>query len=1099
MVAVAVVALAAGIWFLRAPLAGAVLRAVLADYGVRASFQLIQFDFSSATLNNLVVGDAARPDFKAPLAEAHWRWRGLQPELQSVRILRPELRLNIDRTGRLSAGALNDFRARSGSGRRPSIPRIRLDIEDGAALIDAPFGQLRADFEAGGVIGRDFSALARIAETSRPGADYALEAGAAELSVRSRGDRLRLHLTAGADALTWSSAQIAEPHLDFNAEAPLDLGTVAGEAAWQALTIRSPDIDADGLAGALGGRAAISESSFSTAGWSLEGRVNLGHGRWQTRTLRTGQLNARLEGNAARGSGAWSLNAAHFDGFSLRSASPSASGQISFDGPGAIQAETQIALGATTLDADAQDQIRRAIPNAGGSPIGPTLAQLESALDRGADRFDLTVPLSLVTRDGATRLTITQPIEARAATGAIVRASPLREDTPSLAMQWPGGALHGAAALDLDGGGLAAASILLDSIDWSPNAPFEAEGTLAIRQWRAGEARIAADEIGLALIVQPDGRGRVDLTGPLNVTGPVGDGQVRDMITDLDLAIQFGAGWRVTPNRGCLPVRLAALDAVGLSFQGGAFGLCAGPSGALAATDANGRWSEGFVIENLALSGRMSGPEAQPARLSATRVVGRFSGGGDDIHLAIEASAPSLSVEMSAERTIAVLGQSLTADTRFGNGAWRTDGAFNLGRLDDPGLPGEITAIQGKWSAAPEDNRVVVRVAAAEAALTARAAGPEDERPLFNPMRLIDIDATMADGEINADGALVLSERTRDLAQFTAQHRISEGVGGARFVAEAISFGPDLQPYEITELARGVVENVRGPAAGIANIVWDDDGVRASGSVTLNGVSLAMATIPVIENVRGEIVFDDLLKLTTPPGQAVTVGVVNPGIAVSNGRVRFQLLGDLRVAVEQAEFDFASGILALDPTTIVLGADEARVRLLLRDVDAATLLAQLNIPDLNATGTIEGSFPLLLARNTAYVENGELYAAPGGGVIQYVGNAGEGATGMSRVAFDALRNFSYEDLRITLNGDISGEVVSAIHFTGENTGRPVDITEIANIPGVGQVTARGVPFVFNVNVTAPFRRLAQTAAGFTNPGDIIGGAINSPPPEDEDQ
>jgi hypothetical protein len=266
--------------------------------------------------------------------------------------------------------------------------------------------------------------------------------------------------------------------------------------------------------------------------------------------------------------------------------------------------------------------------------------------------------------------------------------------------------------------------------------------------------------------------------------------------------------------------------------------------------------------------------------------------------------------------------------------------------------------------------------------------------------------------------------------------------------------------------------------------------------VRLEGVSLAMSTIPIIENVRGEVVFDDLFALTTPPGQQVSVGLVNPGIAVENGRLRFQLLGAQRVAVESAEFDFASGILALDPTIITLGADEANVRLLLRDLDAARLLSTLNFPDLHATGTIEGSFPLRLARNTAFVTNGELYAAPGGGTIQYVGTAGESATGAARVAFDALRSFDYDKLRITLNGDISGEVVSSISFTGENSGRPVDLTELAPIPGVSRVTARGVPFAFNVTVTAPFRRLAQTAAGFANPRDIISDVMVTQTPPD---
>jgi hypothetical protein len=191
------------------------------------------------------------------------------------------------------------------------------------------------------------------------------------------------------------------------------------------------------------------------------------------------------------------------------------------------------------------------------------------------------------------------------------------------------------------------------------------------------------------------------------------------------------------------------------------------------------------------------------------------------------------------------------------------------------------------------------------------------------------------------------------------------------------------------------------------------------------------------------------------------------------------------------------------PTTITLGADETRFELRLRDVDAAALLATLNIPDLAATGRVEGEFPLLLTRRTAFIENGELRAQPGGGIISYTGNAGQSATGPARIAFDALRSFNYDDLTLTLNGDLNGEVISSIVFSGENSGRPVDLGPIAPIPGVGRVTVRGVPFDFNVRVTAPFRRLAQTAASITNPGSLINQARDqdqdAAPPEPVDQ
>jgi hypothetical protein len=160
----------------------------------------------------------------------------------------------------------------------------------------------------------------------------------------------------------------------------------------------------------------------------------------------------------------------------------------------------------------------------------------------------------------------------------------------------------------------------------------------------------------------------------------------------------------------------------------------------------------------------------------------------------------------------------------------------------------------------------------------------------------------------------------------------------------------------------------------------------------------------------------------------------------------------------------------------------------LSDVDAASLIATLNVPDLAATGRLEGSFPLRLTARTAFVENGELHALPGGGRLAYTGNAGQDATGVTRIAFDALRGFDYDVLSLKLNGDISGDVLTEIEFSGENSGRPVDLGPV--IPGLGNVAVRGVPFDFNVRITAPFRRLAQTAASITDPGALLNRATH---------
>ena len=103
---------------------------------------------------------------------------------------------------------------------------------------------------------------------------------------------------------------------------------------------------------------------------------------------------------------------------------------------------------------------------------------------------------------------------------------------------------------------------------------------------------------------------------------------------------------------------------------------------------------------------------------------------------------------------------------------------FAEGTLADPALPGSVSTIAGAWSAVPEDGRPVLRVSAGEALLTANRPATDAERPLFNPLRLASVDAVLRRGLIDASGAILLDERSRQLAQFTAHHDVDAG-GGA--------------------------------------------------------------------------------------------------------------------------------------------------------------------------------------------------------------------------------------------------------------------------------------------------------------------------------
>ena len=216
------------------------------------------------------------------------------------------------------------------------------------------------------------------------------------------------------------------------------------------------------------------------------------------------------------------------------------------------------------------------------------------------------------------------------------------------------------------------------------------------------------------------------------------------------------------------------------------------------------------------------------------------------------------------------------------------------------------------------------------------------------------------------------------------------------------------------------------------------------------------------------------------------MGEINPGVAVRDGTVRFQLKRDGVIALESAQFPFARGKLSVQPALVTIGAAETRYALELTDVDVAQLIRDLDFKDLTATGRVQGVFPLIVTPTGARIENGLLTAAPGGGEIAYTGQAAQSvSSGPGQVAFDALRSFRYDNLALELNGDLDGEIVTGIRFQGVNN---APLTAASLVPGLRTMGATGLPFRFNVTVRAPFKDLAEGANRVINPLKAIDAA-----------
>jgi len=597
---------------------------------------------------------------------------------------------------------------------------------------------------------------------------------------------------------------------------------------------------------------------------------------------------------------------------------------------------------------------------------------------------------------------------------------------------------------------------------------------------------------------------------------------LRDLRAPLKIDATWGGGYRVVLRDGCTPIEEGAIGIPGHILQGRRISLCPGANGVLMGEDAAGRMLGGFSVDGATFNGRTDDSTRKPVSLAAQRIEGRFVGTSADSHLEISAINPAYAIDFAPDRRIRFAGALLTARTERGG---RVGGALTGGVFEDPTIPANVSEIAARWTSGSEGGRNVVRLIDGVATLsdkkpldgapvvtaapqtaevtpdTARAMTAAAETtvrpawiPRFNPVRVGDLDATLIGSEIDATGVVDLIKGDRRLATLTVHHDMKTGEGVADIDNPALVFDRKLDLYEITELVRDTVYGVTGPVALDLRATWNNEGMTTGGHVILKDVNFAAAALGPVTGVSGNIAFNDLALMTTPPGQTLTVKRLNPGVVVEDGVINFQLLGADRVRMESAAWPFAGGRLSVDPQDVIIGDDDFRMTLSLRDVDVARFLQQLELKDLTATGTVEGSFPLIFNRDGGAIDGmGTLRAAPGGGTISYTGNAGLGLVGAPQIAFEALRSFRYDDLVLELAGKLDGELVSAIRFNGTNQ-EPVDVTTGAvatAIPGLGRIRATGLPFRFTVSVRAPFRQLMQTSDGINDARPLVDEAIRN--------
>ncbi|WP_420138715.1 intermembrane phospholipid transport protein YdbH family protein, partial [Sphingomonas sp.] len=682
--------------------------------------------------------------------------------------------------------------------------------------------------------------------------------------------------------------------------------------------------------------------------------------------------------------------------------------------------------------------------SADGTPAGPAVTRAVAAAARLLRRSDATLDLDLLGRTG-------KPIEVR-----LHRVTLLGENGARLeaiergGLSWTAAGLHSDANITTSGGDLPTLALRLRQT--KAGAPLTGEAV--IQSYRAGAAQLTATPVQFAW----DGQ-MARFGTSLTLDGPFSGGSVRALT--LPVRGTASAAGALTLDPGCHIISFQQLQLTSFTFDAARLPVCGEP---IVQRSAGGAVQIHARTGPLRLIGRTR--DGAPVTLSATQT--NFSNSG-----------------LAARNVDATLGRAgqqthLAIDTLGGtirNG--RVGGRFAGTSGAIANVPLNLADAQGEWTLA--DGRLKL-------AGMLNVSDAETLAPRFRPLATDDATLGLDGGIITANATLREPKSRAEVTRVALTHDLSSGTGHATLDVPGITFVPKgLQPEQITPLTLGVIANVAGTVFGNGRIDWNSQGVTSSGDFATDRADFAAAFGPVV-GLKGKIHFTDLLGLVTAPDQEATVAEINPGVAVTNGVVRYQLIGDNRVQINAADWPFAGGNLSLDPATVAFGGAERRLTFRIRGLDAAAFVQQLDFPNISATGTFDGELPMVFDQAGGRIEKGQIVAR-GGGTIAYVGELTNAQLGMmGKLAFDALKAIRYSSLDITLDGRLDGEMVSLVRFTGIREATPEQSLVTRLI--------RNLPFRFNIAIRAPFRGLVGSARSYIDPRLLLTQVPPSPKPTD---
>jgi translocation and assembly module TamB len=1003
--------LLAVVWWQRFNLADRLVRDQLKEAGVRATYKIKDIGFRTQRLTDVVVGDPTNPDLTAKLVEVNLTIGFGTPAIRSVWAEGVYVKGSYA-DGVLRFGELDKFRDMTS--KKPfEFPDLNIGIRRSSLSLSTPWGAIGVGAEGQGHLRRNFTGQVAVRSRRIEGEGCSADALRVDgsFAIRNRQPEFEGPLASARLSCPSLGLAIAGPELKGEFRLTERFDRWLGDTGFAANAIR------------------FKAHQFS----SPSGKISFDGGRERTNyTLKLDKTGYRTQG------------------LSIAKLASDVAGDISFGDKGvAISARGGADASGGNADAAWLNGLSSLTKSTAGTPVGPVVAQLGPAL-KG------------VLRAFAASLNFDAAVDGEGRTNAVLTGMKLTSGSGAkLALQdnieIRNGALKGPVRVSLSGGGLPSGSLALtpSGSGWSGTlalSPYAAKNSsLSLTKlaftgsprgdWRInGQAALSGPLLGGMLDVSKlDFNGRVGgdwlFKGQAAFSGPLIGGNVKGLSLPVDGS---WSGGRLSLLKGCSDVRFQSFKTGSFSLPGQSIRAC--PQGGTMFQTGVGGTKLAFASPSLAGKAMLG---STPVRYAGSQV--RFS-------LDKGFVASNVSVDLGNGDSLTQMKMDSLVG-RFEKGGMA--GTFANGVATIGSVPLLVENANGKWS-------YVRSVLGVDSSLTVSDAEQVDR---FKTLNVPDLALTLENGSVTAIGHLHEPTTGTRVSDVDILHELSSGKGRALLALEGLTFDDRLQPEMLTPLTLGAIANVKGTVSGDGRIGWDRDGVRSSGTFGSRSLDFAAAFGPVT-GLSTEVKFTDLLGMETAPSQLARLAVVNPGVPAFDGQIKYRLLADQKVEIEEGRWPFFGGELILEPTILDFDVQaQRRLTFRLVGLDAEKFLAGYELENMRVTGVFDGTLPMVFDQEGGRIVGGWLVSRKGGGEVSYLGQLSYEEMGVfANYAFEALRSIQFEEMQIGVDGNIGGEVVTEVRFRGLQQGT------LAKRNFITKQLAK-LPIQFNVRIQAEFLSL----------------------------